>query len=76
MYMENAAQGKTSPMPMDPKVLGEQLVKDMVNGASGKTWRGGLAWVVKFWLSWVPIWITVSDFTYRSVEAFVPSKFE
>jgi len=60
VYVENAAQGKTSPSPMDPDVLAERLVQDMVCGASGKVWRGGLASVVKFIANWMPTWVTVS----------------
>ena len=70
MYMENAAQGKTSPMPMDPNVLAERMVQDMVNGGTGKTWRGGLVSMVKFMANWVPTIITVSALIYRAVGKF------
>ena len=53
------ARGEDGTTRMEPSVYAEKVVGDVLAGASGQTWRGGYASVVRFISSWLPVSLSV-----------------
>lgn len=54
------ARGEDGTPRMEPSVYAEKVVGDILGGASGQIWRGGYASLVRFVLSKLPVWVSVS----------------
>ncbi len=58
--IQKQASGESLPKAMKVETYAEQVVSDLVSGATGKTWRGGFANVIRLASSTFPTFVTVS----------------
>jgi 1-acylglycerone phosphate reductase len=60
-YLEKMNQGVAHPNQTDPSVYAEQTVQDILNGATGNTWRGANSSTTRYLGSILPTFIKVSN---------------
>jgi short-subunit dehydrogenase len=59
-HVEDSASGATVRGAMASDKYAEEVVEDVLSGATGKVWRGGSAGLAKFGKAWMPTWMLVS----------------
>lgn len=67
--LRRRAEGEAGYKAMRTDLYAEQVVRDIINGKTGKIWRGTMAAPAKYLMWWLPTWLAVSDLKALSTHA-------